>query len=178
MLCCAGITPIHRGSTVSTLVSGCRSPPITPSAKPGCPHPAHTSSSRTTYRLSQVHIATSVCLCVCLSVCLSVDKFWRYLETPTLICCLTVNYMYRLSQVHIATSVYLSVCRCLSVCGQVPEIDRHANIDLLPYSKLYVQPGSGTYIHELYVRHGPGTYSHVRVSVCLSVCGQVPEIET
>ena len=43
------------------------------------------------------------------------------------------------------------------ISGQVPEIDRDASIDLLPYSELYIQTG-------------PGTYSHVRVSVCLSVC--------
>jgi len=90
----------------------------------------------------------------------------------------------------------------------VLEIDRDASIHLLPYSKLYVQTKSGTYSHvrvfvclivclwtsssdrvasidllpysELYVQPGPGTYSHVRVPVCLSlsVCGQVPEIET
>ena len=56
--------------------------------------------------------------------------------------------------------VCLSFCGqvpvCLFVFGQVSEIDRHASIDLLPYSKLYVQPGLGT-------------YSHVRVSVCLSL---------
>ena len=62
--------------------------------------------------------------------------------------------MYGMGQVHIVTSVCLSVC--LSLCGQVLEIVTDANIDLLPYSELYVQPG-------------PGTYSHVRVSVCLSV---------
>ena len=50
------------------------------------------------------------------------------------------------------------------ISGQVPEIDRDASIDLLPYSELYIQTG-------------PGTYSHVRVSVCLSVCGQVTEID-
>ena len=72
--------------------------------------------------------------------------------------------MYSLGQVHIATSVCLFVSLffcgqvpvCLFVFGQVPEIDRHAHIDLLPYSKLYVQTR-------------PGTYSHVHVFVCLSV---------
>jgi len=61
--------------------------------------------------------------------------------------------MYGMGQVHIATSV------CLSVCGHVSEIDRRASVDLLPYSKL----------SKLYVQPGPGTYSHVRVSVCLSL---------
>ena len=65
--------------------------------------------------------------------------------------------MYGMGQVHIATSVCLSVC--LSVSGQVSEIDRHASIDLLTYSKL----------SKLYVQPGPGTYSHVSVSVCRSV---------
>jgi len=43
---------------------------------------------------------------------------------------LTANYMYRAGQVHIATSM------CLSVCGQVPEIDRDTGIDLLPHDDL------------------------------------------
>ena len=101
--------------------------------------------------------------------------------------------MYGMGQVHIATSVCLSVC--LSFCGQVPQIDRHANVDLLPYSKLYVQtrPGIYSYVRvsvslsrhvleidreasidllpysKLYVQTKSGKYSHVRVSVCLTV---------
>ena len=65
-------------------------------------------------------------------------------------------------QIEPGTYSYVRVSVCLSVCGQVLEIVRDTNIDLLPYSELYVQPG-------------PGTYSHVRVFVCLSVCPSVDE---